>query len=287
MTWFVLALLGAVMQAGQFAVVKAWARDVPPVVLIFWTQTVGLIVWLGYFAVSGAPFIVPPAAYPWVLASTVLAATMSYLLVRATAVGDISIVGPVLATSPVFAIVPDYLMSGSLPRGFGWLGIALSIAGTVALSRTPHGRFALRDLFRRQDALCTLAASIVLGVLSGVDRRAALDIGVASYLLALHATMWTGCAILVALRQRRAFAAVLTPTRLAPVLLHAVFVMAGAVLLMNAITLVPASYVNSVRRMGAVLSVMLGSALFDEPAVGDRLRGAVMASAGAVLLLLG
>jgi len=59
------------------------------------------------------------------------------------------------------------------------------------------------------------------------------------------------------------------------------------VLLMNAITMVPASYVNSVRRMGAVFSVMLGGALFDEPAVGDRLRGAVMASAGAMLLLLG
>jgi uncharacterized membrane protein len=99
--------------------------------------------------------------------------------------------------------------------------------------------------------------------------------------------MWTGCALLIVLRQRRAFAAVLMPARLAPVLLHAVFVMAGAVLLMNAITLVPASYVNSVRRMGAVFSVMLGSALFDEPAVGDRLRGAIMASAGAVLLLLG
>ena len=287
MSWFVLALLGAVMQAGQFAVVKAWTRDIPPVVLIFWTQTVGLVAWLVYFTVSGAAFVVPPAAYPWVLTSTALAATMSYLLVRATAGGDISIVGPVLATSPVFAIVPDYLMSGSLPRGVGWFGIALSVAGTATLSRTPRGRFALRELFRREDALCTLAASIVLGVLSGVDRRAALDLGVPSYLLALHATMWTGCAILVLLRQRRAFAAALAPARLAPILLHAVFVMAGAVLLMNAITLVPASYVNSVRRMGAVFSVMLGSVLFDEPAVGDRLRGAVMASAGAVLLLLG
>jgi drug/metabolite transporter (DMT)-like permease len=285
--WFALALLGAVMQAGQFAVVKAWTRDVPPVVLIFWTQTVGLAIWLSYFAITGAAFRVSPAAYPWVLASTVLAATMSYLLVRATAGGDISIVGPVLATSPVFAILPDYLMSGSLPRGVGWLGIALSVAGTIALSRTAHGRFAPRALFRRHDALCTLAASIVLGVLSGVDRRAALDIGVPSYLLALHATTWTGCAILVALRQRRAFAAALAPGRLAPVLLHAVFVTAGAVLLMNAITMVPASYVNSVRRMGAVFSVMLGSALFDEPAVGDRLRGALLASAGAVLLLLG
>jgi drug/metabolite transporter (DMT)-like permease len=286
-SWFGLALLGAVMQAGQFAVVKAWLRRVPPLILIFWTQAVGLALWLGYFTVTGAAFVVPPTAYPWILASTVLAATMSYLLVRATAAGDISIVGPVLATSPVFAIVPDYLMSGSLPRGLGWLGIALSVAGTMALSRTPHGRFALRELFRREDALCTLAASIVLGVLSGVDRRAARDIGVPSYLLALHITMWAGCAVLVAVRQRRSFAAALTPARLAPILLHAVFVVAGAVLLMNAITMVPASYVNSVRRMGAVFSVLLGSALFDEPAVAHRLSGAAMASAGAVLLLLG
>jgi drug/metabolite transporter (DMT)-like permease len=287
LTWFVLALLGAVMQAGQFVAVKAWARDVPPVVLIFWAQTLGLAGWLGYFAVSGAPFVVPPAMYPWVLASVVLAATMSYLLVRATASGDISIVGPVLATSPVFAILPDYLMTGALPRGLGWLGIALTVAGTISLSRNPRGRFAPRELLRREDALCTLAAAIVLGVLSGVDRRAALALGVPSYLLALHATMWTGCAVLVALRRRPAFVAALAPSRLGAVLLHAAFVMAGAVLLMYAVTLVPASYVNSVRRMGAVFSVLLGSALFDEPGLGDRLRGAVMASAGAALLLLG
>ena len=78
-----------------------------------------------------------------------------------------------------------------------------------------------------------------------------------------------------------------TPWRLGPVLLHAVFVMTGAVLLMNAVTLVPASYVNSVRRMGAVFSVLLGSTLFHEPGLGDRLRGAIMASLGAALLLLG
>jgi len=287
MTWFGLALLGAVMQAGQFAVVKAWARDVPPLVLIFWTQTLGVVVWLVYFAASGTAFVVPPGMYPWIAASVLLAATMSYLLVRATAGGDISIVGPVLATSPVFALLPDYLMSGSHPRGLGWLGIALSVAGTISLSRDPRGRFAPSELLRREDALCTLAAAIVLGVLSGVDRRAALSLGVPSYLLALHATMWTGCALLIALYRRRDFAATLAPWRLGPVLLHAVFVMTGAVLLMNAITLVPASYVNSVRRMGAVFSVLLGSTLFHEPGLGDRLRGAIMASLGAALLLLG
>jgi hypothetical protein len=93
--------------------------------------------------------------------------------------------------------------------------------------------------------------------------------------------------VLIALRQRSAFVAALGSRRLPAVLLHGVFVMGGAVLLMHAITMVPASYVNSVRRMGAVFSVVLGSMLFDEPGLGDRLRGAVMACAGAALLLLG
>ena len=47
--WFALALAAAVTQAGQFAVVKGRARSLSPLVLIFWTQTLGLAVWMVYF----------------------------------------------------------------------------------------------------------------------------------------------------------------------------------------------------------------------------------------------
>lgn len=89
--------------------------------------------------------------------------------------------------------------------------------------------------------------------------------------------IWFVLALLGAVMRAGQFAVVKAWTRDVP----------PVVLSFSAITMVPASYVNSVRRMGAVLSVMLGSALADEPAVGDRLGGALLASAGAVLLLLG
>src|SRR5688572_29227520 len=212
--WFALALAAALTQAGQFAVVKRRARSLSPLVLIFWTQTLGVIVWAVYFLSTGAPYGLARPMWPWVLASVVLAAAMSYLLVRASAGGDISIVGPVVALSPIFAIVPDYLFSGTLPRGIGWLGIGLSVVGTATLSRSASGRLDLRALVRREDAVCAFAAAVILGVLAGVDRRSVLAVGVPSYLLSVHAITWLGCAALVVLRGRPAFATSLAPAHL-------------------------------------------------------------------------
>ena len=54
----------------------------------------------------------------------------------------------------------------------------------------------------------------------------------------------------------------------------------------NALTMAPASYVNAIRRLSAVVAVGLGRTLFGEPDLGRRLAAAVLASAGAACLLL-
>jgi drug/metabolite transporter (DMT)-like permease len=48
----------------------------------------------------------------------------------------------------------------------------------------------------------------------------------------------------------------------------------------------PAAYVNALRRMSAVLAVLLGRALFGEPDLARRLAAAVLAGVGAACLLL-
>lgn len=284
--WFVLAFAAALTQAGQFAMVKGPARGVPPVIMVLWTQALGVVVWAVYFLATGAAFALPRATWPWVAGAVVLAASMSYLLVRASAAGDISIVGPVLATSPVFAIIPDGVLTGTWPRGIGWVGIALSVFGTANLSRQPGRRFVAWRLLRRDDALSAFAAAIILGLLSGLDRRNALLIGVPSYLLSMHVVMTLGCAALIAAGWRRPFAAALAPRRLAAVLGHAALVTAGTILLMTAITLAPAAYVNSVRRTSAVFAVVLGWAVFREQDAARRLVGALIATLGVACLVL-
>src|SRR5688500_8085447 len=212
--WFALALAAALTQAGQFAVVKGRARSLSPLVIIFWTQTLGLSVWTVYFLTTGAPYRMTGPMWPWVLASVVLASAMSYLLVRASAGGDISIVGPVLALSPIFAILPDFVFSGTLPRGVGWLGIGLSVIGTGTLSRSASGRLDVRALVHREDAMCAFAAAVILGVLAGVDRRSVLAVGAPPYLVSGHTVMGAGCAALIVLRGTRAVAVALARAHL-------------------------------------------------------------------------
>jgi drug/metabolite transporter (DMT)-like permease len=173
-----------------------------------------------------------------------------------------------------------------LPQGLGWLGIGLSVVGTASLSRSSSGGLDIRGLVRREDAVCAFAAAVILGVLAGVDRRSVLAVGVPTYLVSMHAVMWAGCAALVLLRGRRAFATALAPAHLRTVLAHGALVTAGTILLMSAMTLAPAAYVNSVRRVASVFSVLLGHAMFAEPALGSRLAGALLASLGAAFLLM-
>src|SRR2546425_9036776 len=174
--WFALSLAAALTQAAQFAVVKGRARAIPPLVIVAGTQTVALTVWLGFFLVSGHPFTPPRSAWPAIAASSILVTGMSSLLARASARGDISIVGPVFALSPIFTVIPDAVLSGTLPSPLGWLGIGLAVIGTLSLSGRPHGG-RLRALLGRRDALDALSAAILLGMLSAVDRWGAGGLG--------------------------------------------------------------------------------------------------------------
>ena len=140
-----------------------------------------------FFLVSGHVFVPPGAAWPAIATSSLLVIGMSGLLARASARGDISIVGPILALSPIFTILPDAALSGGLPSPLGWIGLALSLTGTVSLSGGAGGRLGrIRTLFARRDALDALGAAFLLGFLAAVDRYGALHLGPPSYLVCSH-----------------------------------------------------------------------------------------------------
>jgi len=72
----------------------------------------------------------------------------------------------------------------------------------------------------------------------------------------------------------------------ATIVAHGLLGVTGTAMQTNALTMAPASYVNAIRRLSAVVAVGLGRTLFGEPDLGRRLAAAVLASAGAACLLL-
>ena len=281
-----LSLGAAVTQAAQFALVKGRAQAIPPIVIVAWTQAVATLAWLAYFAVSGHPFIWTRAAWPAVLASSVLVMGMATLIARASARGDISIVGPVYALSPIFTVVPDAVLSGTLPSPLGWLGLALAVAGTSSLSRGAAAGGSLRALFARRDALDALGAAVLLGVLAAVDRWGAVTLGPPSYLVCSHGASAALTTVIALIRAPRGLVLSTSPANLVTVVTHGLLGVTGTGMQTAALTLAPAAYVNAIRRLSAVVAVVLGRTLFAEADIGRRMTAAALACAGAACLLL-
>jgi drug/metabolite transporter (DMT)-like permease len=198
-------------------------------------------------------------------------------------------VGPILALSPIFTILPDAALSGGWPSALGWVGLALSLAGTVSLSGGPGAAGLLgrvRVLFARGDALDALGAAFFLGFLAAVDRWAALALGPPSYLVASHGTTAVVTTLTVLLFNPRALAASVARRNLITLVGHGLLGVTGTGMQTHALTMAPAAYVNAIRRMSAVLAVLLGRTLFGEPDLARRLTAALLACLGAACLLL-
>ena len=284
--WFGLSLVGAVFQAGQYTVVKGWGRHLHPFTIMLWTQVVSLVAFAAWAWLSGDSFIAPWRYVGWVLAAVALASVMNYLIARASARGDISIVGPILALSPIASIAPDWWLTDTLPHGLGWVGVGAAALGTLTLSRGAARGFDVRGLFAREDVLCALGAAASLGVLSAVDRKMTTLVGVPSYLTAVYVLQAPLTAALLWLRYPGGAVRRLDRTDAVTLAVHALFAVAGNGLLLTALMLAPAAYVNSVRRVSSVISVLLGAALFGEPGLTGRLTGAILTVLGAACLLL-
>ena len=287
MSWFALSLGAAVTQAAQFAVVKARAQAIPSLVVVASNQLVAVTAWAGFFLVAGET-VVRPGARAWlaIVGSAVLVAMMNGLLARASARGDISVVGPVFALSPVFTVIPDAVLSGTLPSPLGWFGLALSVTGTVSLSGGAGVASRLRALFARRDALDALGAAILLGMVAALDRWGALVLGTPTYLLFSHGTTAAIAGSLALATVPAAVRAAFRPRNVVTLLAHGILGASGTGMQTTALTSAPAAYVNAVRRMSAVVAVVLGSTIFREPDLGRRLAAALLACAGAACLLL-
>lgn len=78
----------------------------------------------------------------------------------------------------------------------------------------------------------------------------------------------------------------MAPRHVITLVTHGLLGVTGTGMQTTALTMAPAAYVNAIRRMSAVIAVVLGRTLFSESDVGRRLVAALLACAGAALLLL-
>lgn len=279
----VLVLTAALVHSGWNALTKQ-ARD--QFAFLCLAVGVGSVLFLPVTVWTLPPGGVPAAAWPFVMATIVLHALYFYALGRSYRSGEFSLVYPVarglgVALVPVFAAV----FLDERPSPLGALGIALVVAGIVALQRIGRSRAAM-------GARVGLGAGTGWALLTGVTIAAYALVDKAG-VARLHPVPYIGLMFVGSLlvlfpavlvdtdRFRREWAA-----NWRAILVASAMTLTAYLLVLFAFRLSKAGYVVAAREVSIVVSVVVGRLWFGERNLAARLGGAAVVLAGVVCLAM-
>jgi drug/metabolite transporter (DMT)-like permease len=275
-----LVLCAAAIHATWNAMAKG-ARD--PMAMLWWAGVLSSI-----FLAPPSLYVIAreglsPSALPFVAATVMLHSVYFFSLGKAYQGGDFSLVYP-MARGLGVALVPVgafYFFDERL-SALGVVGIALILAGIFAL-HWRRGAFK-DDALLRPGTGWAVATGLCIASYSLVDKVGVTHINPLPYLWAM---MLGSCISLLrpVLRRRGSLGREWRLNRRA-VLLSGVLSPAGYLLVLFAFRLSKAGYVVAGREVSIVISALIGSLLFKEGGLGQRLLGAAIVAGGVVCVAL-
>ena len=272
-------------------------------VLASWTLFSFAVPILGaYLLLRGIPEV-QPAFWPAWAVATIGNMAAWYLFFSALRTGDLSLIYPLLALTPIFVPAVEWALLREAPQAGGFLGIGLVVTGVYLLNFRPGTMSFLapfRALARDGSAIKALAVSVIWSGTGTLDRFAVLESSSAFYGFMLTAglsILFLPLALMAAPDESESPPSRSRLARLrlrlaglgrGALVLHGLLFACMLMLQMEALTLALASYVLSIKRAGAVVAVLVGYFAFREGELGPRIAGTLVTLAGAfVLVLLG
>jgi len=206
--------------------------------------------------------------------------------VKALSLSPLSLTMPFLAFTPLFMLVPSWIVLGETPGAFGLLGIVLIVGGGYAmhLDKIRGGFLApLKAIAREKGSLLTLLVAAIWSISAVYDKVATVTSSPAYYttFFSLAFALVYAPFLVIGLRKR--------PPDLATWPRLALLGLFTAIMILSqfaALEMTVASYVIAIKRAGMILSVVFGYFFFKEKHLRARLTGAMLMMAGVVVLSL-
>jgi drug/metabolite transporter (DMT)-like permease len=239
-------------------------------------------------------FLPPLSGAFWlnISASAALAVAGNVLLVQAVKRSDLSVLGPINAYKSVVSLLPGMIFLGEVPGLMALSGIGLVVAGSYGLvdrGGKARGQGALALLLRDRGVQCRVAA-LILTATEAVFLKRALLASSSLTTLAVWSLLGFGVSVAaaVALLGGRV-GHELSVLRGSKRTYLTLFVTTGLMQLCTLLTLqwLQVGPALALFQTSALLSVVLGYKVFQEPHFIKRLLGSAVMAAGAVLIIVG
>lgn len=289
--WIIYSLLSALGDAGRLTTGKKLVREFDAVLIVWFLGLVTSIFVLiyGIFVYKGLPW--ENGNFVWMLLGSDLGLTVGTLLItKAMKTCDLSIVAPIMSTTPIFIIIWEFLFFGELPSGYGLIGILMIVFGSYTLNLSKAWSVGilepLRAILRPGQGLLALLGAFAYSTSALLSKLALKGVDPASFIVVYEpiSFLYVTVIVLVLIWMKRMkfdkrifrFPAVL----LAQGGLNALNSLMNAFAFM----LASASYVISIKRTSGLFGVLFGYLFFKEKGMSERMVGALLMVLGVAVL---
>lgn len=210
---------------------------------------------------------------------------LAFVGTKSVQIAPLSLIAPLGAFSSIFLIPIGYVVLGELPTPIGVLGVLLIVVGSFILGWQKGAgkiRYGLRNILQEPGSYLALAGAFIAAIAVTVTK---LTFHYASPLLAAFYISAAMAAVLSPLLFSQSQKAL----RLRLLDLAGLSIMSGGGIALHnvGLSLIPAVYYISVKRLSAVIGVVLGRIFFGEDHTMERLLGAAIMVVGVILIALG
>lgn len=311
MSWPLLAVGAALFYGLQGAWTKRLTSRVPAVVAAWAIFAFAFPLLGGYLALQGLPTI-QPVFWPAMLTTCSIGLISFYLYASAIERGELGLTVPLLALTPILLVPVEWVLLGDVPRLRGLGGILLVVVGVYLLNLRDLRAGLLAPLaapFRDPGARRMLAVAALWSVSAVADKIAVTSSSTAFYGATQTAVLGIGFLPLIAWMRGRTSAAgrgaserrdaghdaggredrpecgVRSLVRHGPALaVQGMLYAAMFIVQMEALQLTLAAHVITIKRSGALVTVLLGGLFFGERDLWPRLVGTAVTVLGVLLV---
>ncbi len=273
-----LVLSAAVMHATWNALVKAGSDKVVMQCLVIFVS--------GLPALAALPFVpLPePAAWPFLVLSTLIHGIYYVTLTNSYRLGGLSQVYPVArGAAPLMIALGAWAFAGEAMRPLEWLGVAIASAGIMSLAAP--GRIA-RENGELKAIGFALATAVTIALYTLADGMGVRSVGEPmSYILWLLA-LESIPVLLVAMWLRRGRVAASFRPHLKPAIFGGLIAGLGYGIVIWAMASAPMAHVSALRETSVILAAAIGALFLGEPFGRRRILAAALVAGGNALLHL-
>lgn len=247
----------------------------------------GLVAFFALIIVLWQGFpVIGPGFWRAVLISGAINVVTTFLTLRALKSGELSLVAPILALSPIFLLLTSPIINSQYPTFLGAIGMLMSVGGiyTMKVTEKKLGWLEpIKALWRSAGVKEALLVAFLYSVSANYDSIGTNNSSPFFFILVMNSFVFI-CFLLPALAKKGFFRSIWENKK--GLSLMSIFMTSEVGCQFTAFEMAIVPYVISVKRASAIFSVLWGKQFFKEEEFKSRLIGAIIVVAGLVIIKL-